>query len=91
MTKFFNKFKKPCFWSTFGPFSQFLSKINFSGKSGSVTYNFIWISSIMPKLKKTNDTIPRKHLDRRTDGKMDGQTLFYSTLPAAIRGPKTFC
>ena len=26
--------------------------------------------------------------DRRTDGKMDGQTLFYRTLPAKARGPK---
>ena len=23
MTKFFNKFKEPCFWRIFGPFSQF--------------------------------------------------------------------
>ena len=27
----------------------------------------------MPKLKKTNDSVPRKHMDRRTDG----QTPFY--------------
>ena len=26
MNKFFNKFKKPCFWSIFGPFSQFGGK-----------------------------------------------------------------
>ena len=27
--------------------------------------------------------------DRRTDGGMDGETLFYMTLPARAGGPKT--
>ena len=47
-------------------------------------------------LDKTNDTIPRKHLDRQKDGKMeggkdgwkDGQTLFHRTLSATAGGPK---
>ena len=42
-------------------------------------------------LEKTNDAIPRKRLDRRTDGRTDGwkdrQTLFHRTLPATARGP----
>ena len=43
----------------------------------------------MPNFRK-NDTIPRKYLDRRMDGRMkDGQTLFYRTLPATAGGLKT--
>ena len=38
-------------------------------------------------LEKTKDTIPRKHLDSRKDGRTDIQTLFYRTLPATARGP----
>ena len=49
-------------------------------------HNFIWISSTMPKFrKKTNDIIPRKHPDRWKEGRKDGQTLFYRTLPASAR------
>ena len=45
----------------------------------------------MPNFRK-NDTIPRKYLDRRMDGRMkDGQTLFYRILPGTVRGPKTEC
>ena len=58
MTKFFNKFKK----LSFGPFL-----VIFPILCGSVTQNFVWISSTMTKLKKTNDTISRKRPDRRKD------------------------
>ena len=41
MTKFFIKFKKPCFWHIFGPFSQILrQKKKFSRKFGSAIHNF---------------------------------------------------
>ena len=63
MAKFFNKFRQPCFWSIFGPFSQFWGKI------------FFFVSSAMPKLEKTNDTIPRKPPDRRTKGRTDSISL----------------
>ena len=33
---------------------------------------------------KTKDPIQRKRLDRRTDGRKDGQTLFQRTLPAIM-------
>ena len=66
MTKFF--------WPIFGPFSNFWGKNNFSGKSGSVTQNFIWVSSTMPKFRKTNDLIPRKRPDRRMEGRTEGRT-----------------
>ena len=39
-----------------------------SGKSGSVTHNFIQVSSVISKFRKTNDTIPRK------PGQKDGKT-----------------
>ena len=42
-------------------------------------------------LEKTNNTIPRKRLDRRTEGQKDGrkdrQTLLHRTLPANAGGP----
>ena len=53
-------------------------------------HNFIWVSSI----KKTNDTIPRKHPDRRKDGqndRQDRQTLFYRTLLATTGGVQKTC
>ena len=88
MTNFFNKFKKPCFWPVFPIFE---AKIFFSIKSSSVMHNFTWVSSTMPKFRKTNDTIPRTCPDRPKDGQKDGwkdsQTLFYRTFPATIGGP----
>ena len=70
-----------------------MGKKFFPGISGSVTHNVTWDSSTMPNFrKKTNDTVPRKHLDRstdgRTEGQKDGQTLFYRTFPAIAVGPK---
>ena len=59
MAKFFNKFKQPCFWSIFPILGQ----------------NFFFVSSAMPKLEKTNDTIPRKPPDRRTKGRTDSISL----------------
>ena len=38
--------------------------------------------------EKTNDTIPDRQKDRRTEGQKDRQTLFHKTLPANTRGPK---
>ena len=38
-------------------------------------------------LEKTNDLIPRKRLERRTDGWKDRQTLFHRTLLASAVGP----
>ena len=42
--------------------------------------------------EKTNDPIPRKHLERRMDGWMDGRTegqnLIHGILPATAEGPK---
>ena len=72
MTKFSNKLKKPCFWSILGPFSQFLVKKKIFPEnlapSRTTSYAFLAPCQIS---EKTNDTIPRKRLDRRTDGRTD--------------------
>ena len=86
MTKFFNKLKKPCFWPILGPFSQFLGQKFFSRKSGSVTHNFIWVSSTMPKFRK-NWWYNSKKTPRQTEGRNDGQTLFHRALPVTARVP----
>ena len=73
MTKFFNLFKKPCFWSIFGPLSQFLRQkkkiLENPALSRTTLYGFL---ASYQNLEKTNDTIPRKRPDRQRDG----QTLF---------------
>ena len=59
----------------------------------AVTHNLTWDSSTMPKFKKINNTIPRKHLDREKNGRTDRwkdrlkdeQTLFHGTVPATTR------
>ena len=78
MTQFFNKFKKPCFWPIFPIYG---GKKDFPGKSGSVTHNFIRVSSTMPNSKK---------MPGQTEGWKDRQTLFYRTLLASAREPKRF-
>ena len=76
MTKFFNKFKKPCLGAFFGLFSRFLGQFFFSPKhpalSRTISNGFV---APCRNLEKTKDTIPRKQPDRqdgRTDGGMDG-------------------
>ena len=64
MTKFFNMFKKPCFWPIFG--GKF-----FSRKSGSVTHNVSGFPALCQNFQKTNDTIPRKCPDRWKHGWKD--------------------
>ena len=90
MTKFFNKFKKPCFWPIFGPFSQFWGQKLFFKKIG-LCHAQLHMGILAPyqNLEKTNETIPRKHPDRQKDGQKDEQTLFYRILLATIRGPKS--
>ena len=61
--KNFFTFKKPI-WPIFALFGgnlcKFEGKNSFSRTSGPVTYNFIRVSSTKPKLKQTNDQIPKK-------------------------------
>ena len=65
MTKFFNKFQSPCFW----PIFLILGAKTFL-ENPAVAHNFKWVSSTM----FGNDTIPRKHPDRRKDRRKDGRT-----------------
>ena len=72
----------------FGPFSQFSGqKVFFSGKR-ITSHRFL---APCRNLGKTNDTIPRKRLDRRrTEGLTEGQTdptLLHTS--RYRRGPKT--
>ena len=73
-TKSFNKFKKPCLWSIFGPFSQTLGQMIFPENpalSCTTSYGFL---APYQNSEKTNDTIPRKRLDRKTNGTAEGLT-----------------
>ena len=93
MTKFFYKFKKPCFWPIFGP--KVLGAKQFFPEnlplSHTTSYRFL---APCQNLEKTNDAIPRKRLGRhrRMEGRMedqkDGQPLSYRTLLVTARCPK---
>ena len=91
MTRFSNKFKKPCFSPVLGPFSPFLGKKDFPGKSSSVMHNFIWVSSTMPKFRKSwwynSKKTPGRQKDGWKDGRIEGQTLLYRNVPATSKGP----
>ena len=70
MTKFFHKFKKPCFGSFLVHFPNFGGKKNFPEKP-AVTHNFILVSSTMPKFGKNQWYNPKKKV--WADGRMEGQ------------------
>ena len=75
MTQFSNKFKKPCFWPIFGPFSPIFRPKKFFlenlALSCTTSYGFLAPSQ---NLEKVNDTIQRKQPDRWTEGQMEGWT-----------------
>ena len=77
MTKFFVKFKKPCFW----PISPILGAKKVFPKCQvlSCTTSSVFLAPCQYK-KTTNENT---WTDRRTDK----QTLFCRTLPATTRGP----
>ena len=80
--------------TAFGTFSQFWGgeKISLENPALSHPTSYGYLASCQ-NLEKTNDTITRKCLGRRKDGRMegrkDGQTLFHRTLLANTRGPKS--
>ena len=78
--------KNPVFGPFLVHFYKFWGKKFFSGKSSSVTHNFIWVSSTMPKFRKNE-----RYNSKKTPGQKDGQTLFYRTLLATAGGPKRDC
>ena len=85
MTKLFSKSKKPCFLPIFGLFSQILSHI-FPPGTPAVTHSFIWVSSTMTQFKKK--LMIQLQENALTEGRTEGWTLFYRTLPATTGGPK---
>ena len=95
MTKFSNKLKKPCFGTFWTLFPNFGVKKNLPKNpalSRTTSFEFLAPCQIS---EKANDAIPRKRLDRRTngrtEGRKDGQTLFYKTLPATTGVPINGC
>ena len=90
MNKFFNKFKKPYFWPILPTFEAIFFPKNLT-LSHTTSYRFL---EPCQNLEKTNDTIPKKHLDKqkggRTEGWKEGQTLFCRTLMATTGGPKNY-
>ena len=66
MTNVFNKFKKPCFWPIFGPFSHFTfwgKKIFPENLALSCTTLYRLLAPCQ-NLEKNNETIPRKRQDK---------------------------
>ena len=95
MTKFFNKFKKPCLGAFFGLFSRFLGQFFFSPKhpalSRTISNGFVAPCRNLEKnqrynSKKTAGQTGRK--DRWRNGRKVGRILFYGTLLATAGGPK---
>ena len=75
MTKFFNTLKKKVlahFWPTFPIFGA--KKIFLKNLALSHTTSYGFLASCQ-NLEKTNDTIPRKHPDRRKDRRTEGPTV----------------
>ena len=54
--------------------------------SGTTSYRFL---APCQNLEKTNDAISRKRPDQQKDGRKDGQTLFWRTLPTTAGGQIT--
>ena len=66
MTKFFFKFKKPYFWSILPILGAKKAFLENPALSRATSYQFL---APCQNLEKTNDTIPRKRPDGRTDGR----------------------
>ena len=73
MTKFSNKWKKPCFWPILGPFFQFWAKTNFSQKIQLCHAQLHWVSSTMPNFRK-NLWYNSKKMPEQKDGWKDRRT-----------------
>ena len=86
MTKFFNTFKKHCFW----PISPIFGAKNILLENPALSRTTSCrILASRQNLEKTTDTIPRKWPDRQNNRWKDRQTLFHRTLLTNAGGPKT--
>ena len=71
MTKFFNIFKKkPVFGPFLAHFPNFWRNFFLENRALSSTTSYGFVASCQ-NLEKTNDSIPRKHLDRQKDRRTD--------------------
>ena len=96
MTKFFNKFKKNCLWPIFPIFWAKYFFLKNLAQSRTTSYGFL---TPCQNLEKTNDTISRKRLAIRKDGRRDGRTKGqmdrpyfigpFRLLPGVQKGNKT--
>ena len=59
----------------------------FSKKSSSVTHNYIWAPNTMLSAKFQRKLMSESRENLRTDGRTEGQTLFYRTLLAEAGSP----
>ena len=91
MIKCFNKIRKPCFWSIFGPFSKFWGQnkkfLENPAMSNLTFYGFL---ATCQNLEKTNDAILKKRPDSRKHGRKDGGPI--QVLPGVqlLLKPATF-
>ena len=81
MTKFFFKFKKPCFLSFLTHFPIFWDKKSFSSCYAQFLQGFWHHAKIQRNLMNHFKKTPRQ-----MSGGKDGQTLFHRILPATARG-----
>ena len=75
MTKYFNKFKKPCFWPII--FSQFLGQNFFLSENPALLRTTsCGFQAPCQNLEKTNYAIPRKRPGRRKDDRRTDRPYF---------------
>ena len=90
--KIFKHIKKTLFFAHFCPFSQFSRQKLFFTENPALsrTTSHEFLAPCL-HLEKTNDKIPRKNSDRRTEGRedrqKDEQTLFHRAYPATAGSP----
>ena len=79
---------KTLFLAHFGPILPHFGTIRFFSKNRAPSRTTLHRSASSCKIsKKSNEPIPQKRLDRRTNGRTDGQTWIHRTLPATAGGP----
>ena len=83
MIKCFNKIRKPCFWSIFGPFSKFWGQNKkFLENPAMSSLTFYGFLATCQNLEKTNDAILKK-----TPRQTEGRTERRRTYPGTAGGP----
>ena len=91
MIKCFNKIRKPCFWSIFGPFSKFWGQNKkFLENPAMSSLTFYGFLATCQNLEKTNDAILKKRPDRRKDGRKDGGPIQVLSGVQLLLKPATF-